>query len=446
MGRDDHHLQPVNRLKLKGLGVGRAGHAGQLGIQAKIILIGDRGQGLVFILNGHAFFGLNGLMQALRPAAPGHGPARELIHDHHLPVLDDIVHVFLKQVMGPQGGVQMVQDADIDGVIQPLVLLNDPVAFQKPFDMIMAGLGEIGLFGLFINAEVARPVLGLLLFEGRYQRVDPQIQIRLVGDHAGDDERRPGLVDEDRVHLVNDREIQAPLDPALLAEGHVVAQIIETELVVCAIGNITGIGRLALLHGQASDDHPRAEPQKGINLPHPLGVAPGQIIIDRDHMHAGAGQRIEAGRERGHQGLALARAHLGDIAVIERHAADQLHIKMPHAQHAPAGLAHQGKGLGQRLFELLAARDPQPQSLDAGRKVRLGKAPQIGCKRVDLPDGLVQALDDPVVSGAEEFVREVQDHADCGAGYCGNAVLKARILAECEPRERVILWRYIFPG
>ena len=115
---------------------------------------------------------------------------------------------------------------------------------------------------------------------------------------------------------------------------------------------------------------------------------------------------------------------------------------MPHAQHAPAGLAHQGKGLGQRLFELLAARDPQPQSRNAGRKVRLGKAPQIGLKRVDLPDGLVQALDDPVVSGAEEFVREVQDHAGCGAGYCGNTVLKARILAQCEP---LILWRYIFP-
>ena len=105
MGRDDHHLQPVNRLKLKGLGVGRAGHAGQFGIQAKIILIGDRGQRLVFILNGRAFLGLDGLMQALGPAPPRHGPAGELIHDHHLFVLDDIVHIFLKQVMGPQGGV-----------------------------------------------------------------------------------------------------------------------------------------------------------------------------------------------------------------------------------------------------------------------------------------------------------------------------------------------------
>ena len=282
----------------------------------------------------------------------------------------------------------MVQDADINGVVQALVFCNDLIGFQKPFNMIMTGLGEVGLLGLFINAEVAWPVLGLLFFQSGYQRVDPQIQIRPVGDHAGDDERRPGLVDQDRIDLVDNREMQAPLHPALFAEGHVVAQIIEAELIVCAIGNIAGIGRLALLHGKAGYDHPGAQAQKGINLSHPLGVTPGQIVIDRDHMHAAARERVQAGRERGHQGLALARAHLGDIAVIQRHAADQLHIEMTHAEHPPTGLAHQRKGLGQHGFQPLAARDPRSQGRYAGRKVRLAKAPQIFFERVDLLDGL----------------------------------------------------------
>jgi hypothetical protein len=88
-------------------------------------------------------------------------------------------------------------------------------------------------------------------------------------------------------------------------------------------------------------------------------VAAGQVVVDGDDMHALAGQRIQIGRQGGHQRLALAGAHFGNLALMQRHAADHLHIEMAHAEHPLAGFAHHRKGLGQQgveAFALLHAR------------------------------------------------------------------------------------------
>ncbi len=47
--------------------------------------------------------------------------------------------------------------------------------------------------------------------------------------------------------LVDDREGMAALDHLLLAHLHVVAQVVEAQLIVGAVGHIAGIGGLALL-------------------------------------------------------------------------------------------------------------------------------------------------------------------------------------------------------
>jgi hypothetical protein len=71
-------------------------------------------------------------------------------------------------------------------------------------------------------------------------------------------------------------------------------------------------------------------------------------------VHALAGQRVQVDRQRRGQRLALAGAHLGDLAVVQHHAADQLHVEVAHAEHALAGLAHHGEGFGQQVVERLA--------------------------------------------------------------------------------------------
>ena len=70
VGGDDHHLQLVDLVELLGLGYGRAGHAGQLGIHAEVVLDGDGGEGLGLLLHLDVFLGLDGLVQALGVAPP----------------------------------------------------------------------------------------------------------------------------------------------------------------------------------------------------------------------------------------------------------------------------------------------------------------------------------------------------------------------------------------
>ena len=64
-----------------------------------------------------------------------------------------------------------------------------------------------------------------------------------------------------------------------------------------------------------------------------------------------AGERIQVSGERGDERFAFAGFHLGDLALVQHHAADQLHIEMAHGQRAAAGLARQGKRRGDRGLE-----------------------------------------------------------------------------------------------
>ena len=59
---------------------------------------------------------------------------------------------------------------------------------------------------------------------------------------ARDDERRPRLVDEDGVHLVDDAVVVAALHLLVEAEHHVVAQVVEAELGVGAVGDVGLVG------------------------------------------------------------------------------------------------------------------------------------------------------------------------------------------------------------
>ena len=58
---------------------------------------------------------------------------------------------------------------------------------------------------------------------------------------TADDQRGSCFVNEDVVHLVHDREGVATLHPRLELGDHVVAQVVEAELVIRAVGDICGV-------------------------------------------------------------------------------------------------------------------------------------------------------------------------------------------------------------
>ena len=362
VGGDLHDVQVVDGAELLLLRHGGTGHAGQLVVQAEIILEGNGGQGLVLAVDVDMLLGLDGLVQAIGVAAAEHEAARELVHDDDLAVLHHVVHVPLHGAMGLQGLVDVVAEGGVGGVgqvfhVEEFLRLGD------------APGGEGGGLGLFVHHIVGVDidvffllVVHLdhhLLFQAGDEHLRHVVQLGGLVALAGDDEGGAGLVDEDRVHLVHDGKGMTPLHQLAGVDAHVVPQVIEAHLVVGAIGDIGGIGLLALLVGKAVDDEAHLQPQEAVDLAHPLAVALGQIVVDGDDVDAPARQGVEVGGEGGHQGLAFTGLHLGDAALVQHDAAHQLHPVGAHSQHAVGGLPHGGKGLRQNIvqrFAVLEAR------------------------------------------------------------------------------------------
>ena len=108
--RDLDHVQAVDLDELLLLRLGRARHAGELVVEAEVVLERDRRERDVLLLDLHALLGLDRLVQALRPAPPFHDPAGELVDDLHLAVLDHVVDVALVERLGLQRLVQVVDE------------------------------------------------------------------------------------------------------------------------------------------------------------------------------------------------------------------------------------------------------------------------------------------------------------------------------------------------
>ena len=191
----------------------------------------------------------------------------------------------------------------------------------------------------------------LAFFQLGNDAVDLVILVGRLFAGAGNNQRRAGFVDQDGIHFVDDRVIVPALHAILDVELHVVAQVVEAELVVGAVGDVGRIGRAPLFIIQIVHDHADREAEEAVQPAHPFRVAFRQVIVDRDHVNAAPAERVEIYRKRSDQRLALAGLHFRDRALVQHHAADQLHVEMAHVEHAPSGLADHGKGLHQNLVE-----------------------------------------------------------------------------------------------
>src|SRR2546425_5714453 len=135
VGWDDHDVEPVDLVKLLGFGERGAGHPGELFVLPEVVLDRDRGDRLLLLLDLDSFFGLDRLVQAVRPAASGHRPARELVDDDHLAVLDQVFLVAPEQRLRLQRLVDLVS---LDDVLEIVDVADSCPAFH----LRDAGLGQ----------------------------------------------------------------------------------------------------------------------------------------------------------------------------------------------------------------------------------------------------------------------------------------------------------------
>jgi hypothetical protein len=317
--------------------------------------------------------------------------------------------------MGPQGLLHVVVVLDVAGVVQ-VADAEQPLHFEH------ALLGERRGLVLFVDSVIPGSVFlaGLPAFDhlAAHQFGDDAVDfVVLVGGlfgRAGNDERRAGFVDKDGIDFVDDGVVVAALRAILQAELHVVAEVVEAEFVVGAVSDVGAVSVLAFAVVEIVDDHAHAQSQGFVEAAHPLGIAFGQVIVHRDHVHAPAFQRVEIGRQGGHQSLSFTGLHFGDFAAVKHHAAHQLNVEMAHFEDAPAGLADHGESFQQKIVEGGALGQPFPELDGFGGQGGIGKLAHGRFQIVDGSHFGLHALDLALCLGAEDFRQEGVDNHELG--------------------------------
>ena len=157
---------------------------------------------------------------------------------------------------------------------------------------------------------------------------------------------------------------------------------------------------------------PTLHPEEAVDLAHPFGVAAGEVVVHRDDVDAVAGERVEIDRQGGDEGLALAGLHLGDLALVQHHPADQLHVEMAQPERAARGLAHHGEGFGQELVERRIGGQALAELDRLGGERFVGEGGHCGLQRVDLGHPPAIGAERAFVAGAEDLAGKGAEHED----------------------------------
>lgn len=127
---------------------------------------------------------------------------------------------------------------------------------------------------------------------------------------------------------------------------------------------------------------------------HHLGVALGQIVVDRDDVDALAGQGVQIRRQRSDEGLALTGLHLCHVAHVQGGAAHHLHVVVTLAEDALGGLTDGGERLGQQVVQGLAVGVALLVLIGEGAQLGVGEVDEVLFDGVDLVRDAVQLAQD----------------------------------------------------
>ena len=320
IGGDGHDIQVVDFEEFFGFRHRGSGHPGKFAIQLEVILKRDGGQCLGFGLDFDAFFGLNSLVQAIGPLSSFHFSAGVFVNDDHFPFFDDVMHIAFVEVVGFECVVEEMRPFHVAGGVE---------AFDtcELFGAAHTFFCEVAGVFLFLHFEV--DVFSELSCDG----FGAGIFFEVIVSRTGDDERGSRFVDQDVVDFVDDGVIQRTLHLQVLRGFHVVAEVVETELIAGPVRNVTGVVKLAFPGIHIGLDRTHGEPEVEIDGPHPLHVAAGKIIVDGDDMHF-AGDGIEERGQSRDEGFSFTGDHFGDHAVVKNVATDHLHFVVPHSEKA----------------------------------------------------------------------------------------------------------------
>jgi hypothetical protein len=376
------------------------GHAGELVVEAEVVLQRDGRQRLVLLLDLHALLRLDGLVHPLVVATSVQYPAGELVDDHHVAVVDDVVAIALEQLLGLQ---RVVEVTDERGVGRLVEVVDAELVLDERDALLGDRDGALALFDL---------VVVVALEPGR-DAGELEVPTLVLLGRPADDQRGAGLVDQDGVDLVDDRVVVAALDKVFERPRHVVTQVVEPELVVGAVGDVSAVGRPALLGRQLVEDLADAQTEEAVHPAHPVGVAAGEVVVDGDDVHAVAGERVQVSRQGGDQGLALAGLHLRDVAEVQGGPAHELHLVVELPERAARRLADHRERLGQQVVERLVIGEALAEGVGQRAQFGIGAVDVVVLEGLDVIGDRGQPADLFLFPGAQQLGK---NHAGHGTG------------------------------
>ena len=196
--------------------------------------------------------------------------------------------------------------------------------------------------------------------------------------------------------------------------GHVVAQVVEAELVVGSVGDVAEVV-LALLRGalaEPGDHETDTETEPAVNPTHPFRVATGQIVVHCDEMDALARQPVQVGGQGRDEGLAFTRFHFSDPAKVQSSTTHQLNVVVALAEHTPRRLSRDGESLDEEVVERLTALDARAEFSGLGPQRLVGEGRHGRLEGVHVGNQALESLHFLAFAGSEDSIKDAHAGAD----------------------------------
>ncbi len=243
--------------------------------------------------------------------------------------------------------------------------------------------------------------------EFRNQLIDLLIQIGTFFDRTGNDQWCPRLINKNRVDFVDDAEIQLALNFIAKRKGEIVAQIIKTQFIVGRVGNVGVVGSTFFVLRLSGFRYTDCQPKEFVDRPHPVGITLREVFVNRDNMYTIATQCVEIRRQRGNQRLALAGTHFSDVALVQHHAANELHVERSQTQCAPGRFTGNREGLRQDVVKGLSCLQAPTKIICFLCQLLVTQSLYLLLKAVHTCDGFRKLAQHPLVAAAENFGQKI---------------------------------------
>ena len=332
-------------------------------------------------------------MKSVTVTSSGHDTSCKLIDDQDLVILNNVVMILVHQVVGAKGQNDAVLNFQVlwickVGNMEKFLNLSDAFSSQVNHFVLLIDDEIASLFSLHahdcIDLGQIFHIFAALHLLG--QNIAGFVDLGGFSALSGNDQRRTGLVDEDRVDLVDDGIMELTKNQLLFINCHVVTKVVKAQLVVGDIRDITAVLFLSLLAAHAVENNAYGQAHKCVDLSHPLCVTLSQVIVDGDYVHTSSLKGIEVCGHGGNQCLTFTGTHLRDTTLVQDDRADQLHAERFHAERSSCAFANRCIGFRKNVVKGLALRQSLFKFICLGTKCFITQFQHLRTKTLNLFD------------------------------------------------------------